>query len=768
MNLPTAASPNPRPNPSDLAIPDGSQVLLAKVAVGLALLTFLIFFPLVGYNFVAYDDDVFVTNNPKIAAGFTWEGVKWACTSTDIDYWRPLSWLSHMLDIELFGAAAGLHHLTSLFIHIAATVMLLLALHRLTGTVWRSAMVAALFAWHPLHVESVAWISERKDVLCGFFWFYTLWAYARYVEQPLAGRYAQVLVGFVFGVMSKPMIVTLPCVLLLLDYWPLRRVNPVNLAWWRHPGWRTEFAATWLVLKEKLPLFAIVLALSLSTMTAQREVGTMSENIPLYVKLVRVSQAYTIYLRQTFWPADLCLLNPFTPEAPSWKWAGVVLLCVGLTVRFLSSGRRFPFLPVGWLWFVGVLVPMIGLVQVGEQAHADRYTYVPLVGLFLLLVWGAVAVAENRPWLNRWGPGAAVLVLLACAVSTRLQLRYWENTEQAFRRSLEVHPRNVSAANNLAADLMLTTRSAEAIPILERAIAIDRRPGMVWNLGLCYFNQGEYARAQAMISEAFSREKNPRDIAEWLRLMHDTSARAPETNRVWPLKMNALALAALKDYAGATVELTEALRLAPLDSDARTDKAAYLAAAGRDDEALALLQETVQLNPSHALARSNLGGLLARKGRAEEALLHFRAALELAPANPDTRHNFALTLARTHRPLEARDQFEEVLRRKPNHLSATQQLAWLLATRSECRDAPRALILAKVALTARASAPTLDVAAAATAANGDYEGACQLATQAIQLAREAKLSTLEESIRARLQLYRAGQAYTQPVTNPGQ
>ena len=768
MKLTTENDRDVRPTDQLILVPFG---LLGKVAAGLALLTFLIYLPVIGYTFVNYDDEIFTINNVNLAPGITWSGIKWAFTSTEIDYWRPLSWLSHMLDIELFGAVGGLHHLTNLLIHIAATVMLLMALHRLTKTVWPSAVVAALFAWHPLHVESVAWIAERKDVLCGFFWFFTIWAHARYVETPSSGRYALVLLGFIFGVMSKPMIVTAPCVLLLLDFWPLRRINVSNLANWKgNPNWQVELKVAWNLLKEKLPLFAIVLALSLSTISAQREVGTMSEDMPLFVKVVNVCQSYLTYVRQTFWPTGLCILYPLLPEQVSWKWAAAVSLCVALTIRFLLSGLRFPFLAVGWLWYLGVLVPMIGIIQVGEQAHADRYTYVPLVGLFLMLVWGAMAVAEERPTLKSSLPIVTTVVLLACAVVTRRQLPYWENSVELFKRAIEVNPENLTAYNNVASELMQIGRIDEAIPYLEaglsrnspQTITSQRRPGMVWNLGLCYWTKGDLPRAQSLILEAMSKEPNRRVAAEWLTLLR--SKKPLEDQQVWKQKLIALILANMKDYAGATIELTEAIRLNPQDIGARVDKAAYLAVTGKDEEAVILLRETVQLSPTNVLALSNLGGLLAKKGRVEEAIVHYRTALKLAPSNPDTRHNFALVLARNNRPLEARAEFEEVLRQSPEHQPAIQQLGWLLATRPECQDAPRALMLARSAVTKKVSATTLDLAAAATAANHNFENACQLAMQAIQKAREAKLVELEEAIRARLALYRSGQPYLQPVS----
>lgn len=292
---------------------------------------------------------------------------------------------------------------------------------------------------------------------------------------------------------------------------------------------------------------------------------------------------------------------------------------------------------------------------------------------------------------------------------------------------------------------------------------------MLWNLSLACFDMGDYAQARQLVTEAFANEQNPRAVAEWLRLMQGQAislqgpAISSEAIGVQQRKLIASALAARKDYAGAAAALAEALQLTPGDSDARIDRAAYLAASNQETEALTLLLETVQRNPTNALAQSNLGGLLSRKGRGAEALTHYRAALELAPDNSDTRHNYAVALARNHRPLEAKAEFETVLRGKPDHQPALQQLAWLLATHPGCRDAPRSLFLAKLALAAKVSPANLDVAAAAAAASGNFDWAIQLATQAIQLAREAKLLALEDAIRARLGLYQARQPYTQPV-----
>lgn len=741
--------------------PDATAALQTKVATALALLTFLIFLPVVTFEFINYDDDVFVTNNPKVAAGLTWEGIKWAFTSADIDYWRPLSWLSHMLDIELFGAVAGGHHLVNLLIHCATAAMLFLALNRLTQAVWPSAFVAALFAWHPLHVESVAWIAERKDVLCGFFWFFTVWAYARYVKTKSPRDYLMVFTGFLLGIMSKPMIITLPFALLLLDIWPLQRIVMPGPASWRSGRWRGELASAWSLLKEKTPFFLTIGWLALSTFMAQREVGAMDEQIPLGFRVCNALGAYATYLWQTVWPIDLCVLYPFDASSAAWgKWlAGAVTVATG-SLFSLWQLRIRPFLFVGWFFFLGVLVPTIGLVQVGEQGHADRYTYVPLVGIFLAFVWGIWSVRGKLGSSWRVFTWVSLAILLACAVLTHRQLRHWENSTVVFQHALSINPTNVTALNNLASELIGQDRYHEAVPILERGLALSQRQGAVWNLGLSYCAIGDYRRAYPLIAASFASDPFSTHAKLTIAAMEAALVADPDQREV--RRMMALASAARKDYASASEHLAHAVRLDPRDLDARIDLAAYRAATGKEGEALIDLQEVVRIAPANLLARSNLGGLLARQGRFEEALSQYRLVLAATPDNHVTRHNYATALARTGLPKEAKAQFEQVLQRRSTHLPSLQQLVWLLATNEDLRNGPEALRLAQQALglTSSPSAPLLDAAAAAYAAAGRFDLASELAEKALAQARKDRLQFLEDPIRTRIRTYRSHQPHT--------
>ncbi|HVG10043.1 MAG TPA: tetratricopeptide repeat protein [Thermoanaerobaculia bacterium] len=412
--------------------------------VALALLTLVTYLPVLTHGFIRFDDPVYVTSNPWVKAGLTWEGIAWAFTANVASNWHPLTLLSHMLDCELFGLDPLGHHLTSLLLHTASVVLLFEVLRRLTrdqpGDLWRSAAVAGLFAIHPTHVESVAWIAERKDVLSGLFWMLTLLAWTCYVRQPSRLRYAAVALSLTAGLLSKPMVVTLPFVLLLLDVWPLDRKIRV---------------------KEKLPLFALAAASCVATVIAQSGAIGRASQFPLRLRLANAVLSYVAYLGKTLLPSRLAVFYPMPTEFPAWKVAGAALLLASLTVLALRAAR---YVTVGWLWFLGTLVPVIGIVQVGGQAMADRYTYLPAIGLFLIAVWGFPRKAV-------WVP-----ILLALAIGTRLQLRHWEDSESLFRHAAAVTERNFIAHLHLA---QIHADRGERGPALEHfRTTLEIRPGM--------------------------------------------------------------------------------------------------------------------------------------------------------------------------------------------------------------------------------------------------------------------------------------------------
>jgi tetratricopeptide (TPR) repeat protein len=446
---------------------------LATFALAVAL-----YWPALGHDFVRYDDPDYVLNNPHVLAGLTAPGFAWAMTSFEASNWHPLTWLSHMLDCQLVGVAPGGHHRTSVLLHAANVTLLFLVLLAMTGALWRSAFVAALFAVHPLNVESVAWVAERKNVLCTLFGLLAIAAYLRYVRQPGPGRLALVAAALALGLMAKPMLVTLPLLLLLLDYWPLARWAPGRPAW---P-----------LLREKLPLLALSAASALVTLAAQRPALRAVDEAPFDARVANAVVAYGKYVALTLWPARLAFFYPhaWSALAPeSIAAASVFLLAV--TAAVFRLRRTAPHLAVGWLWYLASLVPVIGLVQVGAQAMADRYAYIPAIGLFVAIVWGVADVAGRWPGGRRVAGALGLCAILALAVASRRQLAYWQDSFTLAEHAVAVTTDNYVAQTNLGAAYVMQRRWAEAIPHLEAALAIaPHYPPAFPLLGLALANVG--------------------------------------------------------------------------------------------------------------------------------------------------------------------------------------------------------------------------------------------------------------------------------------
>jgi tetratricopeptide (TPR) repeat protein len=461
----------------------------------LALLTLWTFLPVLENDFVRYDDPLYVTKNPRVQAGLTGEGLVWALTANVASNWHPLTLLSHMLDCELFGLEPWGHHLTNLLLHAANTVLLFEVLRRMTGYAGRSAVVAALFGLHPTHVESVAWIAERKDVLSGLFWILALAAWHEYVRQPSRRRYAAVALALTLGLLAKPMVVTLPFVLLLLDLWPLGRLRLEAL--------RKDLPRR---VREKLPLFGLVAASCVVTLIAQSHALA---RLSLHRRLANAVLAYAGYLGKTIAPQRLAVFYPMSPELSAWKVAGTALLILALTALAVLLVRRAPYVLVGWLWYLGTLVPVIGLVQVGSQAMADRYTYLPSIGLFLIVAWGLPDLLAGRRRARMVLGAAAVLAVAALALGTRLRLRHWADSETLFRHAVAVTGRNHIAHLHLAQILADRGERGPALEHFRTALAI--RPAM-WqihsSLGRHLLGWGRHAEALPYLRNAV--RLNPR------------------------------------------------------------------------------------------------------------------------------------------------------------------------------------------------------------------------------------------------------------------
>jgi protein O-mannosyl-transferase len=535
--------------------------------------------------------------------GLTWHGVAWAFTTEHAVNWHPLTWLSHMLDVQLYGLDAGAHHLTNLLFHIGNTLLLFGLLHRMTGALGRSAFVAGLFAVHPLHVESVAWVAERKDVLSTLFWMLTLWAYIEYVKRPdlrqsSRRRYAAVLLFFALGLMAKQMLVTLPLVLLLLDFWPLGRVGigPNPAGGWApaRDGWATAGRLVW----EKLPLLALAAASSIATFVIHQRGGAVIilSAIPLQLRIENALVSYVVYIGKMLWPAGLAVLYPYPQSLSAWSVAVAFVTLTGISVAVIWAAPRRPYLPVGWFWYLGTLVPVIGLIQVGDQAIADRYTYIPLIGLFIIVAWGVPDLLVRWPLrmvvLPKIAlPAAACLVILACAITARGQLEYWEDSTTLWTHTLAVTTRNNIAHNNLGATLADQGKTDEAIAHYSEALRIKSDYADAHNnLGVALADQGKLDEAIAHYSEA--------------------------------------------------------LRIKPCYSDAHSNLGIALADQGNLDEAIAQFTEALRINPDSAKAHNNLGVALASQGKLDEAIAQFTEALQVKPDYADARNNLELALAR--------------------------------------------------------------------------------------------------------------------------
>jgi len=483
------------------------------ICFALAILTAALYLPMLWHGFVNYDDPDYITNNSHVKAGLTWSGIVWAFQSGDAGNWHPLTWISHMIDCQLFGLNPAGHHLTNLLFHTANTLLLFNWLNRLTGALWRSASVAALFAWHPLHVESVAWASERKDVLSAFFWMLTLLAYTRYVrrvtgdECRVAGTdsiaspvtrhpsffYFLALFFFACGLMSKPMVVTLPFILLLLDFWPLRRIANCEL----------RIANLIPLMLEKIPFFILTIASCAVTRLVQSGALWSATSLPFHFRLENVLMSYIRYISKMFWPTDLALIYPYPHH---WPMAGVIaaaVLIVMWSLLFLSCAKRFPYLSVGWFWFLGTMIPAIGIVQVGVQSMADRYTYLPGIGLFIIVAWGLNDLLNSHPQKAKIAAVTGSLALAGCLATASIQLSYWRNSLALFLHTVEVTSDNYAAADCLGKSLEDIGKTGEAANFYAQCVQIEPDyPMGQFDLGMIQLQQGKPDEASNHLAAA--------------------------------------------------------------------------------------------------------------------------------------------------------------------------------------------------------------------------------------------------------------------------
>jgi tetratricopeptide (TPR) repeat protein len=646
------------------------HVLEFSIGLCLILIILAAFWQVRNNEFINLDDDLYVTDNPHIKEGLTLGGVLWAFTTVYSGHWHPITWLSHMLDYNLYGLNPGGHHVTSLIFHIANTLLLFLLFQRMTGKPWRSSFLAALFAVHPLRVESVAWGAERKDVLCAFFWLLTMWTYAFYVGRPKVRRYLVVVLCFILALMSKPMAVTLPFVLILMDYWPLARLKAEKLM-----NFDQRRDLVFRLILEKAPFFFLTAVFSSFTIFCHWKGGTVAsfDKLPLEMRIGNALVSYITYISKMIWPNRLAVLYPYPISLPIWEVVGAALLLIIITVLVILLGRKRPYYVVGWLWYFVTLVPVIGLVQAGPQAMADRFTYLPLIGLLMIIAYGLPNILAGWRYRRVALCTSGGLVLLACMVTTMSQVKLWQNSIRLFNHALKVTVNNAIIHNNLGLALAVQGRSEDAIAHYVEALRL--KP---------YFVEAHNNLGNALVSQEKYQEAIDH-YAECLRIMPNF-AKAHSNLGV--------ALARQGKNQEAIVHYIEALRIKPDDADAHYNLGNELARQERFQEAIPHFFAALRINPDDADAQYNLGNALARQKRFQEAIPHFVAVLRVKPDDAEVHCNLGLALAEQGKTKEAITHYIEALRIKPDFAEAHFYLAlayFMIGNRSSALEEQKIL-----------------------------------------------------------------------------
>ena len=609
------------------------RVFLAiPVCLAIVVITLTVYLQVANHQFLSLDDQQYVTGNPHVSGGITGENIVWAFTSVEACNWHPITWLSHMTDAQFYGLNPRGHHLSSLMIHVVSSVLLLILLFRCTGSLWRSSFVAALFALHPLHVESVAWVAERKDVLSAFFWFLTLLFYAEYVKRQKRGPYLLALFSFLLGIMSKPMLVTLPIVMLLMDYWPLERYRQQE----SEQGSGRFFGQALSMVREKIPFLVCSFFSIVITIYAQQKGGAVIglSAIPFRLRTENALIAYVKYIGKTLWPCDLAVYYPFSSAIPLWQAVGSLLTVLLLTAVAIGARRRFPFLPVGWFWFLVTLLPVIGLIQVGRQSMADRYSYLPAIGLFMVAAWGVPELA------GKWRYGKGILALLACSVVaasaalTWQQLGYWQDGISLYRHTLLVTADNYLINYNLGVDL--AEKGDMDAAILSYRAALRIAP--------------DYTEAHNNLG---------------------------------------LALAGKGDLDSAIREYQLTLQISPNDRKAHSNLGNVLVQKGYWADAIREYRESNRINPDVFDSHNNLGVALVDTGDLDGAILEYRAALRILPGNADAHNNLAVALTKKGDLVAAIREYRVALRITPGNTGMLNNLGIALAREKGLEAAER-------------------------------------------------------------------------------
>ena len=786
------------------------NVQVVCVCVFLALAVLIVFGQTAHFGFVNYDDQLYVSDNAKVTNGLSLQGVAWAFSHAACNFYHPLTMISLMLDYQLHGLHPGGYHLTNVLIHAASAILLFLIVRQMTGALWRSAFVAAVFAIHPLRVESVAWVSERKDVLATFFFMLTIGAYVHYARDPNSlGRYLMVAGLFVLGLLCKPTAVALPFGLLLLDYWPLNRFTPPTPTRATAPPipQADYFGIPKRLILEKVPLVVLAAVACVVTYFAEGEVVMSIAKIPVPTRIGNVLLSYVVYLRQMVWPAGLAAFYPYPQKSPPlWEIGLAFLLLAGISGGVLAFWRKRPWLLAGWFWYLGMMVPVIGIVQLGVFAHADRNTYLPQIGLYVLLAW---AVADwSAGWKHRRMVlgGLMMVVIGALTVCARIQTSYWRDSESLWARALACAPANILACRNLGAALVEHGKLDEAVTLYKRALEIKLDSAETHDsLGDALDKKGELNEAMEQYRIALA--INPAYADAHYNLgnalvkcgnLEEAVAHYRKVLEINPDYLDArmnlgLALAKSGQMAEAIAQYQKTLEINPRYAKAHCNLGDALLQQGHADEAVACFQRALEIQPDYAKAHYdlanvffdqghldqaiahyqkaleadpalveahfNLGNAFLNSGRFDEAVAHYKKVLELHPGYGGALNNLGTAYNQLGRVSEAIGAYRKALDLQPENTDALNNLAWALATcpQAALRDGAAALALAKKAgqLTGEKNPLLLRTLAAAYAETGSYGLAAVTARRAMELAVEQNNDKLAAALQKEIKLYEA-------------
>ena len=716
---------------------------VALISLVLVAVTFMAFEQVRNNEFVNFDDGVYVYENPNVYNGLSCKSVGWAFKTFDFSdtltgHWMPVSWLSHMLDCQLYGLDPAGLHITSLLFHIANTLLLFWVLKNMTSAIWPSAFVAVLFAVHPLHVESVAWVTERRDVLSLFFWLLTMAAYTRYARQPKVSKYLLVVLFFAISLMSKSMSVTLPFVLLLLDYWPLSRFQ-LN---------KENTSQILRLIVEKIPLFIMSAASCAIALSATKHLSARNP-LSLSYRVTNAVISYLDYIIKMVCPRDLAALYPnLGISPPVWRIAvsSVILIIISVAAIYLAKKKRF-FL-VGWLWYLGTLVPVIGLVQIGPQAMADKYTYLPLTGIFIIIAWAVEDLCRRRPALRFVSCVVAMLLMAAMVVGTRRQVGYWKDSMSLSRHAIAVTENNNIMHMNLGNTLARRGQFDEAIIHYRHALRI--KP----NNAMAHMNLGNALAGRGQSDEAIGHYRRSLQINPDDAVLHRNLG---------------IALTNAGQLDEGIVHYRRALEINPDYAMVHYSIGHALTVVGQFDEAIGHYRRALQIDPGYTDAHSNLGVALINGGRFDEAIDHYRRALQINPDDAALHYNLGIALIKVGQLDEAISHYRRVVKLQPEYLPAFNELAWYLATASDpmLRNPAEAVRLAQKAceLDGHKNAAFLDTLAVAYASADRFNEAVLTAEKALELAEAAGNENFTQEIRDHLKLFREGRSYIDKPLN---